>query len=291
MKRPHYIIISPVRNEEQFIEGTIEAVAGQSMRPAKWIIVNDGSTDATGKLLDDAAELHDWIQVVHRQDRGFRQAGGGVMEAFYEGMKLVEGQSWDYLVKLDGDVTLAPDYFECCFAQFDANPKLGVGGGLVCNVVNGELFPESKVDPPFHVRGATKIYRSECWQAIGGLVCATGWDTLDELKANMLGWTTLTFPDIKLIHHRPAGGAYGTWPNWVKNGHANYVSGYHPLFMLVKCAKRVFEKPFLIGALGLFSGYFGAYLKRVARVNDPDLIHYFRRQQMQRLMGRPSLWG
>jgi biofilm PGA synthesis N-glycosyltransferase PgaC len=214
-----------------------------------------------------------------------------VMEAFDDGYKLLTGELWQYLVKLDGDVTLDARYFENCFAQFSIAPRLGIAGGLVCNLVHGELQPESKVDPPFHVRGATKIYKYECWRDIGGLIQAAGWDTVDELKANMLGWTTRTFPDIKLIHHRPAGGAYGTWPNWVKNGRANYVAGYHSLFMLLKCARRVFEKPYGIGALGLLVGFYGSCFGRTARVKDPDLIRYFRRQQMQRLLGRPSLWG
>jgi glycosyltransferase involved in cell wall biosynthesis len=291
MNKPRYIIITPARNEDKFLPGTIDSIASQTVRPVRWIIVNDGSTDATGKISDEATERHDWIEVIHRKDRGFRRAGGGVMEAFYDAMKLVEGVSWQYLVKLDGDVTLAPDYFEACFNQFAADSKLGVGGGLVCNVINGEVQPESKIDPAFHVRGATKIYRRQCWDDIGGLVRATGWDTLDEFKANMMGWTSRTFPEIKLIHHRPAGGAYGTWPNWVKNGHANYVAGYHPLFMMVKCAKRVFNKPYFIGATGLAAGYFGGYLKRVPQIDDVRLINYLRREQMKRLLWRSSLWG
>ena len=291
MTSVNYIVISPVRNEQDYIQNTIQSLASQTNRPALWIIVDDGSIDKTGGISDEAASLHSWIRVLHRQDRGFRRAGSGVMEAFHDGLKLIEGRSWQYLVKLDGDVTLEADYFERCFARFAADPRLGIAGGLVCNLVNGTLCAESGGDPPFHVRGATKIYKYECWQAIGGLMPVTGWDTLDELKANMLGWATQTFPDIKLIHHRPAGGAYGTWSNWVKNGYANYVAGYHPLFMLVKCAKRFFEKPYLIGALGLWVGFLNGYLKRAPQAGDPSLIRYFRRQQMQRLLGRRSLWS
>jgi poly-beta-1,6-N-acetyl-D-glucosamine synthase len=286
-----YIIITPARNEQEYIQKTIESIASQTIRPTRWIIVDDGSTDDTRRLIENAAKQYPWIQTLHRPDRGFRRAGGGVMEAFYDAYKLMAGESWQYLVKLDGDVTLDPRYFERCFAEFLAAPRLGIAGGLVCNLVSGVLQAESKVDPPFHVRGATKIYKYECWRDIGGLLPATGWDTVDELKANMLGWTTRTFPDITLIHHRPAGGAYGTWPNWVKNGRANYVAGYHSLFMLLKCTRRIFEKPYGIGALGLLVGFFGGCLGREARVDDPDLIRYFRRQQMQRLLGRPSLWG
>jgi len=290
MTNADYIVISPVRNEQDYIQHTIQSLVAQTNRPALWIIVDDGSTDKTGQIIDEAARQNSWIRVLHRQDRGFRQAGSGVMDAFLDGFELVEGRPWQYLVKLDGDVTLEADYFERCFARFAANPRVGIAGGLVCNLVNGILRAESSGDPAFHVRGATKIYRYECWQAIGGLMPVTGWDTLDELKANMLGWVTQTFPDIKLIHYRPAGGAYGTWPNWVKNGYANYVAGYHPLFMLVKCAKRFFEKPYVVGALGLWVGFLKGYLKRAPRVGDPALIRYFRQQQMQRLLGRRCLW-
>jgi poly-beta-1,6-N-acetyl-D-glucosamine synthase len=286
-----YIVISPVRNEQDYIGGTIQSLVSQTRRPALWIIVDDGSTDATGRIIDEAAQQHDWIRVVHRQDRGVRRAGSGVMEAFNDGFKLIDGQPWQYVVKLDGDVTLEADYFERCFTHFVTEPQLGIAGGLVCNLVNGALRAESNVDPPFHVRGATKIYRCECWQAIGGLLPVTGWDTLDELKAIMLGWSTRTLSDVKLIHHRPAGGAYGTWPNWVKNGLANYLTGYHPLFMACKCASRLWQKPYGIGALGLWVGFCSGYVKRLPQVDDPELIQFLRRQQMNRMLGRSSLWG
>lgn len=290
MNQPTYVIISPVRNEEEFLPRTLESLANQSITPAKWVIVDDGSTDGTRKIAEEAAQKYPWIKLVKRADRGFRQAGTGVIEAFYDGYAAIAGERWDYLVKLDGDVTLEKDYFEKCFARFRANERLGIGGGTVCKRVAEGLEPESKVDPVFHVRGATKIYRKECWQQIGGLLRQPGWDTLDEVKANMLGWLTATFPDITLEHHRPAGGAYGTWSNWTKNGLANYIAGYHPLFMAVKCLKRSIHAPVLLGALGLWWGFLSGYFRGIAQVDDRALIRYFRQQQMRRLMGRPSLW-
>jgi poly-beta-1,6-N-acetyl-D-glucosamine synthase len=286
-----YIIISPVRNEQEYLAQTIKSVVLQTIRPKRWIIVNDGSSDETGRIIEEAARHHEWIRALHRPDRGARKAGSGVMETFYDGFKVLGNELWDYLVKLDGDVTFEAGYFERCFARFSAEPRLGIGGGRICNLVNGDLLPESKLDPPFHVRGATKIYRYECWQAIGGLVQATGWDTIDELKANMLGWCTRTFHDISAVHHRSAGAAYGTWSNWVKNGQANYATGYHPAFMLLKCAKRLFHKPYGIAALGLWVGFCKGGVTRAWRMDDPDFLRYFRGQQMRRFLGRPSLWS
>jgi biofilm PGA synthesis N-glycosyltransferase PgaC len=291
MSNVRYIIISPVRNEAEYIRETIGSVVSQSILPAQWIIVDDGSSDKTGQIIDEAASEYDWIKALHREDRGLRRAGVGVMEAFYTGFELIGTEQWDYLVKLDGDVTFEPNYFERCFARFDEEPRLGIAGGLVCKVVEGKRCEESKVDPAFHVRGPTKIYRRECWQAIGGLISATGWDSVDELKANMKGWLTRTLPDIELVHHRPTGAAYGAWSNWVKNGRANYVAGYHPLFMLLKCFSRAFSRPYGIAAAGLWVGFCSGLLRREWRVDDPEFLRYFREQQFRRLMGRPSLWS
>jgi glycosyltransferase involved in cell wall biosynthesis len=287
---PRFVVITPARNEEENIPHTIRSMLTQSMRPHRWVIVNDGSTDQTAAIIDAAAREHDWILSVHRADRGFRQQGGGVIETFYEGMARLGSEPWDFLLKFDADLSFEPDYFERCLTKFAADPKLGIGGGMISHEVNGRLVSESPGDPAFHVRGATKIYRRECWEAIGGLIKAPGWDTIDELKANMLGWTTRTFTDIPLRHHRFTGSADGTWKNYVKFGLSNYITGYHPLFMAVKCAKRAFQRPYGVGAAGLAWGFCEGYVRRIAQVADRELIRYIRRQQMNKLLLRPSLW-
>ena len=291
MTSRRYIIISPVRNEEAHLRETIESVASQTARPLRWIIVNDGSNDATAKIADEAARAHDWITVEHRADRGFRRSGGGVIEAFYDGHRLIGDEQWDYLIKLDGDLSFASDYFEKCLAKFEQDAKLGIGGGTICVETEAGLQVESKGDPAFHVRGATKIYRRACWDAIGGLLREAGWDTLDEVKANMLGWKTYTFPDLRLAHHRETGRADGTWKNWVKNGRANYVVGYHPLFMFFKCARRVFERPYFVVSIVLFYGYLTGYLLRAPCIREPDVVRYLRRQQLRRLFLQSSIWA
>ncbi len=291
MKGPCYVIISPVRNEARYLPATILSMASQTVLPAQWLIVDDGSSDDTARIARDAALRYPWITAVSRVDRGQRKAGIGVMEAFYDGFERLERKPWSYIVKLDGDLSFGPDYFERCFAYFEEDIRLGIGGGLVCTAKGEEIKEESTVDPAFHVRGPTKIYRRECWNAIGGLVKATGWDTIDELKANMMGWKTRTFAEVPLIHHRPTGAAYGSWSNWVKNGRANYAAGYHPLFMALKCVSRMVQKPYGVAALGLWTGYCTAYVRREWRVQDPRFLSYFRGQQMRRLLGQPNLWN
>ena len=214
-----YIVITPARDEEAYLERTIASVASQTILPLQWIIVNDGSCDRTGEILDRAASQYPWITARHRPNRGFREAGGGVIATFYDGYAQIRFPQWDFLVKLDADLSFSEDYFESCFAEFARDTRLGIGGGGIYHDQDGELKLEK--NPQFHVRGATKIYKRECWEALGGLLRAPGWDTVDELKANMLGWTTRTFVDLRLSHYRFTGAADGAWNDCIKNGRAN----------------------------------------------------------------------
>ena len=286
-----YVVVTPVRNEEKFFPRTIESLVTQTIPPAAWIIVDDGSTDQTASIADNASSRRAWIRVVHRSDRGFRHAGAGVIEAFYDGLDQVDDGAWAFLAKIDGDLVLPADYFQRCLEGFDRDSRLGIGGGLICRRKEGRLVAESTGDPDFHVRGATKIYRRACWEQIGGLIKAPGWDTVDELKANMLGWKTCTFEELKVHQLKDTGAADGSWRNSVKNGLANYITGYHPLFMLAKCAKRVFSRPYLVGAGALAWGFVSGYIRGVPQVEDEQLLRYLRDQQFRKMSFRRSIWG
>lgn len=285
-----YVIVSPVRNEEKFLARTIESVSGQSVVPVRWVIVNDGSTDRTGAIADEAAARHPWIQVVHRADRGFRKSGSGVMDAFYEGYRLVEDLVWDYVLKLDGDLEFEPSVLETIFQACAREPRLGIAGGDVYHLQDGEIVIESRLDPAFHVRGATKVYRRSCWEEMQGIPAVTGWDTLDEVKANMLNWQTRRIPEARFLHLRPTGGADGGWKNAFKNGRGSYISGYHPLYMIAKCIRRLWCRPVLVQSAGLCAGFFSSYLGRVDQIADRDLIRYLRKQQLRRMVGLRSVW-
>jgi glycosyltransferase involved in cell wall biosynthesis len=291
MTRSAYVIVTPVRDELAHVERAVDSVVRQTSRPMSWIIVDDGSTDGTGPLLDALSAPHSWISIVHRADRGFRSNGSGVMDAFHAGFEAVEDIHWDYVVKLDADLSFAPDYFERCFEHFANEPRLGIGGGTVCSQVGGELRVDSAGDPPFHVRGATKIYRRGCWDQIGPLIKAPGWDTIDEVRANYLGWQTRTFPELKLVQHKPTGSADGSWKNAFKNGKANYLTGYHPAFMLAKCARRLVRKPYLVEGAVLCAGFMSGYVNRLPQLADADTVRYLRQQQVRRLTLRRSIYG
>src|ERR1035441_4819430 len=153
-ERTAYVVITPVRDEEAHIRSTIESMVQQTVLPKEWVIVDDGSTDGTGRIIDEYASRYPWIRAVYRLDRGFRKAGGGVVDAFNDGYRALTCSVWDFVVKFDGDLIFQSDYFEKCFAEFDQNQKLGIGGGVICHVVDEERIVEQA--PTVHVRGVTK---------------------------------------------------------------------------------------------------------------------------------------
>jgi len=286
-----FAVVTPVRDEARFLPRTIESMARQTVLPSQWIIVDDGSADGTGEIAEAHAKQLPWISVIRRPDRGRRSSGTGVIEAFQAGFAALRGKnSWDFLVKLDGDLSFDTNYFHGCLKEFASDARLGIGGGTVCRIQDGRLEIDSSGDPPFHVRGATKIYRRACWEQIEPLAKAPGWDTIDEVKANRVGWTTRTFDSLHLVQHRATGGADGRWRNWFKNGVANYMAGYHPVFMLAKCAKRAAQLPPFAESSALIAGYCSGYIRHLPCASDEATVQYLRSEQIRRLFFRDSIY-
>lgn len=283
-----FVMVTPVRDEEAYLPFTIASVLSQTVRPAEWVIVDDGSKDKTGQIIDDYAREFPWIRAVHRQDRGHRKWGAGIIEAFYAGFDALTCTDWEYMCKLDGDLSFDSEYFGEIFERFAQDSRLGIAGGYLYHLENGVKTIEQH--PRFHVRGGVKVYRRGCWDALGGLWVGPGSDTVDEVKANMLNWSSRSFPELELQHHRWTGAAYGRWGGVVKNGKTDYVSGYHPLFVLAKAGRRLFQRPYLLGSLALVYGYVQARVQRIPQVDDPPLIRYLRHQQLAKLTGRKTIW-
>ena len=159
-----YIIISPVRDEEKYIEKTISSVVNQVIKPSKWIFVNDGSTDNTSKSIIQVKKQYDWIDVITRDDRGFRQPGKGIIEAFYEGFDKVKNLSWDFIVKLDCDLSFESTYFESILGEFAKNPSLGIASGKTYIPINGNIDNlKLEWSPDTCTRGPCKMYRRQCF--------------------------------------------------------------------------------------------------------------------------------
>lgn len=283
-----YVVVTPVRDEEEYLPRTIESMVSQTVLPEEWIIVNDGSKDGTARIIDEAAQRYPWIRGVHRNDRGYRKWGAGIIEAFYAGFDGLTCRDWQYMSKLDGDLSFEPDYFEKAIEKFEENPKIGIGGGVLYVEKDGRKILEKH--PRFHVRGGTKIFRRECWDMLGGLWVGPGSDTVDEVKANMLGWTTMSFFDLRMKHHRPTGVSWGRWMSVAKVGHIEYVYGSHPLWLLAKSVARLSRRPYVLGSIAMLYGYAAAFLQKAPRAEGKEFIRYLRRQQLNRLFGRETIW-
>lgn len=285
-----YIIVSPVRNEIEFIEKTILSVVKQTVLPTEYIIVNDGSTDGTDEVIDKYAKQYDWIT---RQDRpkGEHHPGGGVVAAFYEGFNVKKTEDWNFVIKLDGDLEFEPDYFEKQIIKFRENPKLGITSGTTYNPKGGGKLVIDKM-PDDHTRGPAKMYKRECWDAIGGLPQVLGWDTLDELKAQVLGWETRSYKELVLIHYKPIGYKQKkTVKREVKAGERQHYLGYYWAFALSRGIYRMFQKPYIIAGILNIYGFLMAEIRRTEQIKDKEIIRHLRKKQRQRLLGKRKLLG
>ena len=278
-----YVIISPVRNEAAYIEKTIRSVAVQTVKPLEWIIVNDGSKDETANLIKKYMPECPWIRLVEKEDRGFTQVGKGVIEVFNRGYENISRNNWDFIVKLDCDLSFTEGYFEKLINEFAVDGVLGICGGTSFAVENGTRVEEKM--PIFHPCAAARIYSRKCFEEIGGLIEALGWDTIDLLRAQMRGWTTKRIPHLELSHYRRMSSRNGLWEGKLRTGRNFFITGYHPLFLVARSIYRLKEKPYLIESLGVMAGYLKAMLKGESLVVSMEERAFLRRQQMRRLVG------
>jgi poly-beta-1,6-N-acetyl-D-glucosamine synthase len=278
-----YIIITPVRNEEAYIEKTLESVIAQTIRPIKWIIVDDGSTDNTAKIIEKYTFGHPWISLIKISDRGYYDLSkGGEIKAFYIGYKSLKDIEYDFIAKLDGDISFDEKYFEALFAEFRNNLLLGIASGACYYLVKDKMIIEKSYTR--HVRGAARVYRKECWEQIGGPVTELGWDAVDVYKARMLGWETRSFEQIKMIHHVKTGTKAGVFKGRIRLGRVAFLMGMHPLFFSIKAMRELFNKPYILGAMAYLYGYFVSLMHKEKRIVDKKLMEYIRREQFSRLL-------
>lgn len=286
MKELTYLAITPARDEEGYLPGLIQSITAQTRLPKLWILIDDGSTDATPRIMDEAAARHPWIRVHHVRREGKRDPGGeGVLMKF---LRAEDRSSADFIFRLDADISFGPNFAESLIREFRRRPSLGIASAVLYEPNGGEWKRAGNAG--FHTRGATKVYSRECFRAIGGLTNGLGWDTIDEARAAMLGFTTRSFAHIRARHHRPAGAAGGRWRIGMGQGIAAYQAGYSPLFMMVRAAYNVKDKPYLLRSALLLVGYFQGYLCGHKRSADPLLVKFIRRHQRRRLMGLQTIW-
>lgn len=278
------LVISPCRNEAEYMRRTLDSMVAQTLRPALWIIVDDGSTDETPAILAEYAARHDWIRVVPKPDRGHRAVGPGVVEAFYVGLNSVPWEDYPFLCKLDLDLDLPPRYFEILIGKMRQNPRLGTCSGKPY-VRRGEHLVSERKGDEMSV-GMTKIYRRECFKAIGGLVREVMWDAIDCHKARQMGWMVASWDEdgLRFEHLRPMGSSQvSIWTGKRRHGFGQWFMGSDPLFYLATCIFRMAEPPYVLGGLAMLQGYVAAWWRGERQFEDPELRSFIRAYQRRAL--------
>ena len=284
MVNKSYVLITPARNEEAHIEETIRSVIEQTLLPLEWVIVSDGSTDRTDEIVDSYASKIDFIKFVKASNEQKRNFGSKV-NAFRAGYGKLETQDYTYIGNLDADITFGKNYFESLLKRFEENQKLGLGGGIICELVDGE-FKKQRISTN-SVAGAVQLFRRTCYEDIGGYIPLKfgGIDAAAEIMARMKGWQVRTFPEYEIQHHRNVGTANVSKFKSLafRRGITNYVLGYHPLFQLLISIRNITVKPYILYGILSLTGYFWAFYKKYKRPYSDEIIKFLRTEQLERI--------
>lgn len=282
-----YVLVTPARNEQDFIENTIKSIVEQSHRPLRWIIVSDGSSDGTDDIVKSYSAKHDWIELLRMPEHRDRQFAAKAI-AFNAGYEKLRGYEFDLIGNLDADITLPHDYFQFMIDRFNEIPELGVAG---TPFVEDSDHPEShtyahdgaNLD---HVSGACQLFRRECFAAVGGYIPIEGGaiDWIAVTTARMYGWKTRTFLEKVCYHHRKLGtGNHGTLMVRFHYGRKAYYVGGLPAWELLRGIFQMRSSPLILGGLFFLAGYFWALITRMHRPVSSELIAFHRSEQKSRL--------
>jgi len=278
-----YVLITPARNEETFIEKTIESMTYQTHLPLKWVIVDDGSTDGTAQIVSRYLPEHSWIELVQmpqRRDRSFAAKVG----AFNAGYEKVKGLRYEIIGNLDADVSFESDHFEFLAARFSEDPTLGVAGTVFRE--EGYNSETDSFEGHRHVSGQCQLFRRLCWEEIGGYIPhrAGGIDWMAVTTARMKGWKTQSFREKWFFHHRHLGTAErSVFASSFSYGEKDYYLGNHPIWEMFRVAYRSTKRPFILDGLALGMGYCWAFLRRAPRPVSSELMAFHRKEEMTKL--------
>jgi glycosyltransferase involved in cell wall biosynthesis len=283
MLNTDYVLITSVYNEDECISGTIEAVLKQTIKPLKWVIVSDGSTDNTDAIVKEYAKDCNYIEFVRRekikQIRGFISK----VEAIKTGYKALESLPYEFIGILDGDITIGAAYYENVLSRFHQNKALAIAGGFVYEPYKGE-FKSRLTNTTHSVAGGIQLFRRECYEAIGGHQPALngGEDSVCEIMARMMGWQVESFPHIIAYHHKPGAKKRGLLREAARAGAMDYTLGIHPLFEMVKCVLRLRQRPYILGSLTRFGGFLRAYSRGEKKIVSREMVAFIRSEEWMR---------
>lgn len=278
-----YVLITPARNEAQFIEKTILSVVGQTVHPLRWVIVDDGSSDSTVELVKKYADANPWIELVERPKRRERHFAGKV-HAFNAGLDRVAYLEYEVIGNLDADVSFDADFFEFLLERFRLDSRLGVAGTIFKE--EGYSSDTDSFEGRNHVAGQCQLFRRECWEEIGGYIPhkAGGIDWMAVTTARMLGWKTQSFREKCYFHYRRMGTAErGVLASMFSYGEKDYYLGGHPLWQVFRVTYRAMKRPYFVGGMALLLGYLWAMIRRTERPVSRELMKFHRHEQMAKL--------
>ncbi len=280
-----HVVVTPFRNEGQFLPELIETMTSQTIIPSEWILVDDHSSDGSIQLIEDAIIEHDWIRLVRGTEPGPRRRGGKVARLVNLGLNSTNLE-WSFLSKIDADISLTLDYFERILEKFE-DEKLGIASGN-CFLVKAGRKKIEKVEFD-HTRGALKTYRRRCFEDIGGILEIDGWDGLDNLTARYKGWKTKNFPDIVVEHRRATGSLESSISDHINTGRKSHIMSYSWPYLLAKSLISMLKRPYLVGGLCIILGFVKSKIEGVETISDKEMRLFVRREQKRKLVNR--IWS
>lgn len=277
MKR--YIIITPCKNEEKNIPGIIKSVAKQSIIPELWTIIDDGSSDKTPDIIENAKKIYPWIENLCLE-KGGRDLTIHISEVIKTGFDKSKnfcechGINYDYVVFLDADMVIEDsEFFEKLIAEFESDKHLGIASGEMQYIgSSGSLFnAKGRSDT---ISGGEMMCKKECIEEIGGIPVTHAWESVMRVKAKLRGWKIKRFNMIKIIHTRYTGSAEGLKKGYYSKGISEYYLDMNPFVVVAKGFMYCFKRPYYLG-FSYLSGYFNSWLKRKEKTSDLEIREYY----------------
>ena len=259
-------IIIPAHNEGDILAQTLDSLLGQTLPAHSIVVVDDNSTDHTAAIVADYCRHFPQVKTLYRSSSVQRLPGAKIVQAFNAGLPLV-GQV-DIICKYDADLIFPPNYLETLQTYYLQNPQLGMCGG-VCSIEKDGKWLKENLTNKNHLRGALKSYRKECFEAIGGLKEAMGWDTVDELLAQYHSWELLVVEDLVVKHLRPTASRYNSQAQYMQGG-MFYRLRYGEVLSFLASAKLAYKKRSLRLFWDYMKGYFKAKKEKQSFLVTPE---------------------
>lgn len=285
-----YILVTPCKNEEESLPKLAESILNQTVKPKIWVIVDDGSIDKTPDILQNLTSKHTWVKGIRLNEKP-RDLGIHVAQVYRTGFNYAinyckeNGFDYNYIASIDADIILEDNYFDSLIVEMEKNQNLGICSGHIGNIINGKvIWSDFREDLP---SGGARLWRKECFEYTGGYLLTCSPDSVSNVKAKISGWDTRQFEHIKAISTRAYASAEGQWKGYKKLGANNYFIGYTPIHVILKGIKLLHSKnEYFRNGVGLayISGYFSEYIKNAPRIDDPEIINYYKNNRLREIL-------